>query len=66
MGKETAEIITGDFYYSGRTDVPPAPGKTSLFDMKTFGVDRVWLKENKRKIQNDWTQLTGEKKKKKK
>lgn len=66
MGRETAEIITGDFYYSGRTDVPPASGKTSLFDMKTFGVDRVWLKNNKRDIQNTWTQISGEKKKKKK
>lgn len=66
MGKEAAKIITGDFYYSGRTDVGPAPGKTSLFEMKTFGVDRVWLKKNKRKIQRTWTQITGEKKKKKK
>ena len=64
MSKEVGEIITGDFYYSGRADVAPSSGKTSLFDMKTFDVDRKWLKENKREIQRTWTKVTGEKKKK--
>ncbi len=60
MSLEAAKLIVRERYYSGRTDAPAPEGMPSLFSLKTFRADPVWLEKNKREVLKQWSLITGQ------